>query len=149
MHLQKCLTFGVHIRTGGISFSGIALTATGDAQVRFRLACQSCKYYLLLVNGYPHLSFRAALILFEVANWKRGISVSEPLSFQTLASETYENYPCEKLKLAKGSKKEIPHLLFSSSPLTCAVRDDNMLRTCLFFIIAFYSLVNLYRTTKT
>ena len=116
--------------------------------MRFRLACQPCKYYLLLVNGYPHLSFRAALILFEVANWKRGISVSEPLSFQTLASETYENYPCEKLRLAKGSKKEIPHLLFSSSPLTCAVRDDNMLRTCLFFIIAFYSPVNLYRTTR-
>ena len=52
MHLQKCLTFGVHIRTGGgISFSGIALNTTGDAQVRFRLACNPCNCYLLPING--------------------------------------------------------------------------------------------------
>ena len=36
---------------GGISASGIALPITGEAQVRFKLACQPCKEYLLPVGG--------------------------------------------------------------------------------------------------
>ena len=36
---------------GGISFSGIALTITGGAQVHFRLAYQPRNCYLLPVNG--------------------------------------------------------------------------------------------------
>ena len=39
------------VKRGGIAFSGIALTVTGDAGVRFRLACQPCNCYLLPVNG--------------------------------------------------------------------------------------------------
>lgn len=35
----------------GISFSGKALHATGDAQVRFRLTCQPCNCYLQTING--------------------------------------------------------------------------------------------------
>ena len=33
-------------KTGGISFSGKTLNITGDAQVRFRLACQPCICYV-------------------------------------------------------------------------------------------------------
>lgn len=36
----------------GISFSGKALPATGYAQVRFRLTCQPCNYYLQPINGF-------------------------------------------------------------------------------------------------
>ena len=39
------------VKRGGISFSGKALTITGNAQVRFRLACQPCNCYLLPING--------------------------------------------------------------------------------------------------
>ena len=39
------------VQTGGISFSGKTLNVTGDAQVRFGLACQPRNCYLLPVNG--------------------------------------------------------------------------------------------------
>ena len=39
------------VKRGGISVSGKTLNVTGDAQVRFRLACQPCNFYLLPING--------------------------------------------------------------------------------------------------
>ena len=39
------------VKTGGISFSGKTLKVTGNAQVRFRLACQPSIRYLLPING--------------------------------------------------------------------------------------------------
>jgi len=46
-----CYSLKIPGKNGGISFSGKTLNVTGDAQVRFRLACQPCNCYLLPVNG--------------------------------------------------------------------------------------------------
>ena len=37
-------------------------------------------------------------------------------------------YPCEKTKIAKGSKNEIPRLKFSSPSSTTTSRDDKLVR---------------------
>ena len=56
----------------------------------------------------------------------------EPLSFRALASETYRYYPCEKLRLAEGSEKEIPRLWFSSPYSVPSTRDNNLVGTLSF-----------------
>ena len=68
LNLKPVLNKYPPVKTGGIAFSGKSLKVTGDAQVRFRLACQPCICYLLLVNGLK----RECLLLWEkVARAKR------------------------------------------------------------------------------
>ena len=76
------------------SFSGIALNNTGNAQVRFRLACQPCNCYLLPINGFSLCSLPLEGKLSSICETDEVfINASDNLDFPPLPSFALRNPP--------------------------------------------------------
>ena len=81
---------------GGISFSGIALTVTGDAHNAFKISMSAAQLLLATRKRVGNPSFRAAETEIGDETMRRGISYLEPPA--NLVACKWEFLPCKSLK---------------------------------------------------